>query len=427
VRDHFLNRRHPDLDFAVAGEARKLARTVADLLGGVYFSLDDERDAGRVILTPGARTLDFVRLRGNSIEDDLRDRDFTINALALPVNGPEQLIDDLGGLQDLKHKRLRACGSESIARDPVRALRGVRLAAQLKLRIEPQTQTQIRRAAQMLATVSVERLRDEFSRMLEPDLAPSAVRLLYELGSLEALIPELRHAPNGSELAFATVDRLKQLLSALSAADEVQNLTMAELAMRLSKFREQLKLHLDRPLSGGRRVAQMLVLAGLLGRLPGEVTRRRMRSLRYSRKEARRVRRIIRSESEFHALRGAGSPSAVEAYRYFRGSGDAGVEAVLLALAIFLARHAGPPDQEAWSQRVDNALSLLETWFEDRAEILRPPVLVRGDELAVELKLEAGPVVGELLEHLKEAQVAGTVSTRDQALKLARQLHAQRQ
>ncbi len=88
VRDALLGRRLHDLDYALDGDPRPVARRVANELGGAYYLLDDERNTGRVILTqPGGDrvTLDFARLRGVDLEADLRDRDFTINAMAVEV------------------------------------------------------------------------------------------------------------------------------------------------------------------------------------------------------------------------------------------------------------------------------------------------------------------------------------------------------
>ncbi len=103
VRDHFLHRQSFDLDFVVAGDALRLARRIADALGGKYYDLDPERGAGRV-LVPGSTgeewVFDFTRMRGSSLQDDLWNRDFTINALAFDPHNLDILIDPMGGLKD---------------------------------------------------------------------------------------------------------------------------------------------------------------------------------------------------------------------------------------------------------------------------------------------------------------------------------------
>ena len=132
VRDAMLGRDSNDLDFVLAGDTLKIARSLADKLGGAYFPLDATREYARIVLesdTPGERVkLDFATFQGGSLESDLRMRDFTINAMAVNLNQPGKLIDPLGGAVDLAAKKLRACSPEAMLNDPVRILRAVRLA-----------------------------------------------------------------------------------------------------------------------------------------------------------------------------------------------------------------------------------------------------------------------------------------------------------
>ena len=127
VRDLLLGRRIHDLDFVLAGDALKVGRLTANALQGAYYPLDAERETARVILIhpDGHRdVLDFAAMRGDDIEADLRARDFTINAMALPLNEPRKLIDPLGGAR--LHKGYSCC-YHSPARRSCALLRGVRL------------------------------------------------------------------------------------------------------------------------------------------------------------------------------------------------------------------------------------------------------------------------------------------------------------
>ena len=122
VRDAILGRASHDLDFVVPGDGIKLARRVANKLKGAFYPLDTERDTGRVVLIQddGSRTImDFATYRGENIEADLRDRDFTVNAIAYNLQ-TETTLDPLNGAGDLYAKRIRACSPESLSKDPVR-------------------------------------------------------------------------------------------------------------------------------------------------------------------------------------------------------------------------------------------------------------------------------------------------------------------
>ena len=147
VRDALLRRPIKDVDIAVARGGIKLARRIANHFGGDFFPLDAERDVGRALIDTfdGRLSIDVAGFRGDSLDADLRDRDFTINAMAVDLRGDlNAVIDPTGGADDALVKLIRQCNPDAIARDPIRALRGVRLSAQFGFRIERETQQAIR-------------------------------------------------------------------------------------------------------------------------------------------------------------------------------------------------------------------------------------------------------------------------------------------
>jgi poly(A) polymerase len=145
VRDFLLGRATADIDIAVQGDARGIARDVAEALSGTFVLLDDENRVGRVVVSErrapsgGSWNVDLSSLRGD-IENDLAQRDFTVNAMAIEMKEPEDtgfhLIDPLGGQRDLKAKLIRAVGELAFEDDPARLLRAIRLAAELGMTIE---------------------------------------------------------------------------------------------------------------------------------------------------------------------------------------------------------------------------------------------------------------------------------------------------
>lgn len=459
VRDALLGRPVLDLDFVVDGDALSVARHLADRLGAAFYPLDRERGTGRVIQPDSQRTLDFAALRAPTIEDDLRARDFTVNALAVRLDQLDRLLDPTGGLQDLKDRRLRACSERAVAEDPVRALRAVRLAAQLEFRMEPATLRQVSAAAQTLDSVAPERLRDEFFRMLDAPRPGRAVRLLDSIGLLLALLPELRslrglqqappHVLDAWEHTLAAVDRLGDLLAVLGPVHDEEasaDLILGQAVLRLGRFRDGLSRHLARQLSTGRQARSLLFLAALYhdagkpatGQMEEQGRMRfptheewgavlvgeRARRLRLSAAEEARLTTVVRHHMRpaWLAVQPAVSNRAV--YRFFRQVGEAGVEVVLLSLADFLATHIPPPPQEEWGRRLEVARALLEAHFEHPEQLIRPPALIRGDDLAAALGLSPGPLVGRLLEQIREAQASGEVTTQAQAIELARSILA---
>ena len=152
VRDALLQRPIHDYDFATPGNGLEIGRRVANQIDAAYFPLDAERLTSRVIYTDvqGKRhIMDFAKFRGQSLEADLQDRDFTLNAMAVDIRAPQQLLDPLAGAADLHQRVLRACSPNAFLDDPVRILRAIRVAAAYDLRILPETRQQMRAAVRI--------------------------------------------------------------------------------------------------------------------------------------------------------------------------------------------------------------------------------------------------------------------------------------
>ena len=457
VRDAILGRPVVDLDFAIDGDARGVARQAADKLGGAYYELDDERDTGRVLLPSagGPRTLDFARLRGGGLEADLRGRDFTIDAMAVAPDAPERVIDPTGGLQDLRHRVLRLASPTAIEADPLRALRAVRLAASLDLRIEPATLSRVRSARDHLAAVSAERTRDEFLRMLQAPRPGRLLRVLDHLGLLGAVLPELEplrgleqpapHAFRGLEHTLAVLDHLGDLLWALEplpTEDKIADMTLGEASLRLGRFRVAIDGYLREPVASGHIRRQLLFLAAALhdagkattGELSQDGRLRFLgheeqgaslaagcaRRLRLSADETDFVAGVVRHHMRPETLQAAAAVTPRAAYRFFRDGGTAAIGVILLSLADLLGKYASPPPQAEWGKRVGVARSLLEAAFEHQDRIVNPPRLLDGDEVMRALGLPPGPPIGELLETVREAQAMGAVTTKAEALAFLR-------
>lgn len=461
VRDALLERPVHDWDFCVDRDALRLARAVADALGGAYFPLDVEREAGRVILTDaeGARLeLDLTLLRGADLEADLRARDFTVNALALDEHGA--LIDLTGGQADLVAGCVRATRARAFQDDPVRLLRAARMEAELGFEIEPQTAAWIRRDAALLAQPSAERVRDEFVRLLLRDGA-AHLRRLDEFGLLPYVVPELeslkgvaQSPPHRFDVwrhTLLAVDALEGVVAAVTGEDMEPRVwagappvVWGDVARALGQFAADIAAHLAVEVSSGRDRAVLLTLAALLhdvgklktqshgddGRIHfynheivgAEIAAERLRALRFSGDEIARMRVMVGQHMRPAHLSHAEKVTRRAVYRYFRATGCAGVDVALLSLADHLATHGPDLDKVRWARRLDVVETLLTHCFERYEETVAPPPLITGNDLIAQLELVPGPEIGRLLEAVREAQAAGEVDTAETALTLARKL-----
>ena len=461
VRDALLGRPLHDWDFAVERDALGLARAAADELGGAFYPLDPERDTARVILRRGGRRfeMDFAGLRGPNLEADLKGRDFTLNAMAAGPDGT--LIDPLGGLADLQARLVRATGEAAFDDDPLRMLRAVRLVAELGLRLEARTAAWIIQRAPTLSRVSPERVRDEFVRILATPGAATHLRMLDELELLIQVIPEIDPLKEQAQSPPHRFDVWWHTLLVVEAAEGVAMVAAGkrpspayvdgperawdEIKETLGRWGPAITDHLEARLKGGRTRRELFLLAALchdLGkpltctederghlhfygheRVGARLAADRMRALRFSRPEVERVRKVVQAHMRpGHLSRVQGPVTRRAVYRFFRATGSAGVEVALLSVADHLSTWGPNLQADRWARRLEVVRLLLGHYFERREEVIAPAPLVTGEDLMAELGLEQGPQVGRLLETIREAQAAGEVHTREEALELARRL-----
>jgi putative nucleotidyltransferase with HDIG domain len=461
VRDLLSGRPTHDLDFAVPwGSGVKLARQIANEIGGAFFPLSEEFDTGRVVLINDDNSrdlLDFAGFRGDDLEADLRGRDFTLNALALDIHAG-RLIDPLGGAADLRARVLRACAPAAFTNDPIRILRGVRLAAALGFRIDLETRKAMKAAVSGLQSASPERVRDEIFKILEGAQPDTSLRALELLGALPYILPELpalkgveQSVPHVHEVwahTLAVLRYLELILNALAPAYNEENasdLLNGLMVMKLGRYRQQYADHFSQALVPDRSPRALLFFAALYHDIAKPQTRglengrirflgheekgcdlaaERARALALSNEEIERVRIIIRHHMRIHLHtdRLAFEQKEISRkaiYRFFRDTGEAGVDLVLLAMADLRATYDHTLKQETWAACTDICRVLLENWWEKREEIIAPPKLLNGDDLINEFKMTPGPRIGELLEAIREAQATGKIHVRDEALAFA--------
>jgi putative nucleotidyltransferase with HDIG domain len=467
VRDALLQRDCYDLDFVMPGDALKIARQLADTLGAAYFPLDTERRIARIVLrgldeagipTSNRLKLDFSSFQGKDLLSDLRGRDFTFNAMAIDLQHPHTLVDPLGGSADLAAKRLKACSPTSFLDDPVRIMRAVRQAVDFNLKILPETLLLIRQAVIHIPDVSPERLRDELFRILLNPHAVIALRALDKVNAISYTLPEVSalkgieqsppHILDAWNHTLEVINRLESVLEVLALEynpDNASNLNLGLVAIRLGRYRRQLAEHLAVTLNPDRPHRGLLFLAGLyhdVGKVETQslddigkirffnhdqvgirLVEKRGQALKLSNPEIERLSIIVNHHMRPSLLsHQEQEPSHKAIYRFFRDTGEAGVDICILSLADVLATYGPTLPQERWVRHLDVIRVLLEAWWEKHDESVLPPALLNGDDLMESLGLSPGPMIGYLLESIREAQVTGEVGNREQAIDLAREL-----
>jgi poly(A) polymerase len=414
VRDRVLGRPLTDLDLVVDGDPEQAARAIARAAGkAACFALSEDFGAWRVVARDRAWQADLERLRGGSLQEDLRLRDFTVNAIAEPIGGGG-MIDPLGGLEDLSARRLRMAGPEAFSDDPLRVLRLVRIAVEMDLEPEEQTSVAARAHASELGRVSAERVFVELRRILASPRARHGIELLDSLGATAVVLPELEALRGIEQSRFHHLDVYAADLLALLDEPLANELTRGE-ALRWGAL-----LHdAAKPLTRGVRPEDGRVTFIGHDARGAELARTVLGRLRASERLRAYVAALVRNHLRLGFLVHESQPLAPRTvYTYLRACDPVEVDVTLLSVADRLATR-GDGAERAITTHVTLARGMLRDALRWRAEG-PPQPLVRGDELAADLGIAAGPRVGELIEELAEARYAGELTTREQALAYAR-------
>ena len=456
-----------DMDIAVppgVESVEALGRDLARRLGGVCQPHNLARGVYQVIVQssgtePASLVIDLVRY-GWDIEDDMERRDFTVNAMALPLNHPclldadpdewpipaglwaGDLVDPYGGRADVARKRLRVVNDDVFRYDPGRLLRGARLAGRLKFMLEPETARLIRQEAPRLENVAPERVRNEFMSILAQDGARAQLEVLDRLDLLCRIIPELELTKGVSQpKAHHYWDVWNHNLHTVEFAELITRGHQNSAIYSLAPWNAEVAAYFAEEVGDGFSRRTVLKLAGLLhdiakpqtkapdktGRIRflghsemgAEMVTERLSQLRFSARIVGMVARIVEHHLRPAQLRqGDKEPTPRAVHRYYRDVGDVAVDTIYLAMADYLAAKGPEVVAERWANHARMLGNLLQAGRE-KAPAKGPQRLLTGHDLMQQFDLPPGPLIGRLLAQIDEARAAGEVATREEALALA--------
>jgi poly(A) polymerase len=407
VRDHLLGVEADDYDVATSArpeEVQRLFPRVTNLTGKSFGVL-------RVLV--GEESFEVATFRQDGVykdgrhpesvrfataEEDAQRRDFTINGLFFdPV--ADRLIDYVGGEADLRAKLIRAIGNptDRFAEDQLRLLRAIRFATRLRFTIEPTTWEAIRAAAASIRTISIERIRDELNKIFTASKPEKGLDLLDQSGLLAEVLPDIA-AMHGVEQPpqFHPEGDVYEHVRLMLTKIQEPNLELA-LGVLLHdvgkkptmKVDEHGRIRFNEHESVGANMAEQI-----------------MTEMRYDNKTIETVRELVQHHMQFKDVTKMRSST----------------------LKRMMARPTFPVELEL--HRIDCASSHgdlkhyeylkheLETMTPEQID---PPSLISGHDLKA-MGIPPGKTMGRILEHIRIAQLEGTVQTRDEALKLARKL-----
>ena len=450
VRDSMRGIPTRDVDISAVVDSPSLGKELAQSLGGAFVPLGPAGQVARIVVpSPDQETwvVDVSSIEG-SIYDDLLRRDFTVDAMALALEDwgasdwQERVIDPIGGKSDLSQNLIRSVSPSAFRDDPVRLLKAVRLSATLGFRVERGTANLIKENAPLISSAASERVRDEFLTILSMDGAKNHLVALDDLGLLCCIIPELGITKGVEQPREHHWDVYDHSINSVEAVERVTAECKGDPISEMVPWSMEISEGFAQEVSDGHTRRTLLKLGALLhdiakpqtktvdadGRtrflghhtLGAAMSGAILQRLRLSNRGVGMVTGVV----EYHLRptqmsQGGDLPTPRAVYRYFRDVGDVATDTLYLSLADHLAARGPDLDMGGWRKHVEIITHISEVGTQEQAPD-KMPRLVTGHHLIQELGLAPGPLVGLLLESVNDAQAAGEVSSREEALAWAR-------
>jgi len=440
VRDIILNRNAQDLDLACKN-ARQFAYALAKEKHAVCVVMDKKPDVPcfRLINREApANFIDITEIRGNSIESDLNQRDFTINALAIPLTSGKldttQIIDVVSGQTDISKKIIRMAYNDSFTDDPLRMLRAFRFSAQLNFQIEPNTMNHLQKNADKIQSVSSERTLFELKILLQHKNIYPLIEQMDQTGLLSAVFPEIEslktccqntyHHTHVWGHSLETLKAFEQLLTQLDAllvttSDQVcsylnqgDNMSMMKLACLFHDI--------AKPITWKKNPETHYISFHRHDKLGKNEIEKICDRLRLSKKNAAFVCQLV--EEHLH-IRDLLNPTTRRntLLKSCRKLGETMIAITLLSIADKLATRGIQSQETDRSAYQEKAIAFIESFYNDIQPAICTKNLITGNHL-MEIGIQPGPTMGKILRLVRGAQDEGKISTPEQALELAKEL-----
>ena len=416
-----------DRDISIKG-AENFARKITNKWDGTFIELDNENKIYRVVLPDKINFLDISELQGNSIEEDLKRRDFTINAIAYDLAN-DKFVDVTGGLKDLKNKVLRHIDDKNFEDDPLRILRAFRFYAVTGFKMTIELENALKKYLPLALNPAKERINYEIMKLFGGDFASSALLKMDEFGLLEKIFPcvtEMKKVPPNThhhlDLFHHVVETVRQI--------EI-------LYNKISGFEKE---HLDAIDFGGFPRINHLKLAGFLhdigkfstwtieesGRhrfikhddIGSKMVVPLLRDLKFSKKQIEYISCMIKNHIYPSNVIVAPSLNDKVMMRYVRKMGDNVIDNIILAKADRLSARGVDITEEIVNTNISGLDKLLDFYLSKKDSLAPLPKLIDGREIMEILNIKPSPKLGEIINAINEAQLNGDISTHEDAVKM---------
>ncbi len=440
LRDRIIgrNKENPDFDFAIKKNSINFCRLLANRLNCGFVVLDKLHGSCRLVKRYKNKiyTFDFTDFRGKDLPDDLKHRDFTINAIALDLEeglNKEDfsglLIDLYKGRDDIRKKVIRIVDKNSFPEDPLRVLRAFSLSATLGFDIDRDTLKSARLNTGKLSLVSPERIRDELFKIFSAEKSYGCLCALDKIKALEVIFPEIKRMRNIGQGPYHHLDVWQHTLETVKELE----------ALFVSLNNKEIDGYLDTVISSDRTRRVILKFGAFLHDFGKPQTMKRQKGkttfhgheraglrisegiakrLKLSNDETNSLRKMVLWHLRPGYLAESENPTPRAKFRYFRDAGLEGLSTLLLSLADQRSTK-GPLTTFKARKQHERVVARLIREYLDKDKVDKPKRLLNGNEVMKEFKLQPSPLVGKILSFLDELQGIGKVKSKQDALKAA--------
>ncbi|MCX7904471.1 MAG: HDIG domain-containing protein [Caloramator sp.] len=428
VRDILLGYKLSDIDIAVDKDFLPLAEEFAMEKDASVFLMHE--DVARVV-TDGF-TIDFCRMKGKTIEEDLFKRDFTINAIAKSLKD-ERIIDILGGIKDLKDGVIRIVYPDAFLDDPLRMLRAFRLKGKLNFRIEENTLNLIKENYEKINEVSGERIRDEIFKILDGDRAYEILKELDEILLLSEIFPVFKRMKLVGKCKYHTVDSFTHSMFSLKTLENMMDDVLR------TKHGEDIKRHLEEDMSGVKR-GTVLKLATLLHDIGKPKAYKKEgekitfkghdvtgyeefleidKRYNFSKEQRNLITAVIKGHMRILGLFKVGATDRA-IYRLIRDFEDNTLDVILASLFDVTATRLLLDENGERERYFNFCMELIERLYKKKE---LPKKLISGEDV-IKLTGKRGRFVGEVLDAINEEVFLGNIKTREEAIEFVKNNYA---
>lgn len=428
VRDILMNKKSPDRDLILCGcDVEKFSRELADKLNAHFIELDSVNKIYRIVLENKIDYIDITMPIENDFEKDIKRRDLTINAIAYNLKTSE-IIDLVGGVDDIKNKKIKGICDKNFEDDPLRLLRIFRFYAKTGFEIDESLIELSKRLYKRINEPAKERVTVELLKMFEGKYCDLALLKLDECGLLEEIFPIYKEVKKIPPNSHHHLDLIHHLIE-----------SVRQVQMIYEKSSEEVKNYLETIKYGSVQELAFLKLATFLhdiGKpscwtIEEDTLRHRfikhdeigsklvipiLKDLKFSKKQIQYVQTLIKYHIYPSSMVSAEDVTDKAFMKFYRKMEGYVIDIIILAMADRLSARGEKITEDIVNKNINALTKLLNDYLEMRKNIKPLEKLLDGRDIMELLKIKQGPQLGEIINALKEAQISGNVTTKEEAI-----------